>query len=88
MLQYATASSQAVACGRQGKPRMNKRIRHHRERWHRSCFVAPGKPAAEEGDSMRRWLKTLELMFEAIAFAEAGEFETARQIMRKDSELQ
>ncbi len=37
---------------------------------------------------MRRWLKTLELMFEAIAFAEAGEFETARQIMREDPELQ
>jgi hypothetical protein len=37
---------------------------------------------------MKRFIRKLENLFAAAAFAEAGEFETARDIMREDKRPQ
>jgi len=37
---------------------------------------------------MKKLLKKLEDIYAAVAFAEAGEFETAREIMREDKRVQ
>jgi len=37
---------------------------------------------------MKRFLKRLENIYAAVAFAEAGEFETAREIMREEKRPQ
>lgn len=44
--------------------------------------------AEKGGIGMKRFLKRLENIYAAVAFAEAGEFETAREIMREEKRPQ
>jgi hypothetical protein len=39
-------------------------------------------------DAMKNFLKKLENIYTAVAFAEAGEFDTAREMMKEEKQIQ
>jgi hypothetical protein len=53
--------------------------------WHENCYIG-----IQKGDvkKMKKLIQKLDKIFVAATFAEAGEFETARDIMREDERPQ